>query len=288
MSEVKRIGVVGAGMMGSEIALVFALAGGEVLLADRGAEALDRARAKLTAILEKGVAKGAYDEAAAAETLDRLSFTEDLTRFSDRRLVIEAVFEDEAVKAEIYRTLDPVLPADCLIASNTSSISISVLASYWSEARRPYFMGLHFFSPVSRMKLVEAISGFDTDPTALARAQAACEAAGKVAVPVKDVTGFAVNRLLMAFFVEANKLVEEGVATPEDIDVACRLGLGHPVGPFKLLDEVSNPLALQVMEILHDAYGERFHPPPLMKQMVQSGRHGRKAGRGWYDYRKEA
>ncbi|MEQ8601862.1 MAG: 3-hydroxyacyl-CoA dehydrogenase family protein [Marivibrio sp.] len=287
MSGIKRIGVVGAGMMGSEIALVFALAGCEVLLADKGAEALERARAKLSAILDKGVAKGAYDAAAAAETLQRLTFTEDLARFSDRELVIEAVFEDEGVKAEIYRALDPVLPADCLIASNTSSISISALASHWSEARRPNFMGLHFFSPVSRMKLVEAISGFDTDPKALARAQAACEAAGKAAVPVKDVTGFAVNRLLMAFFIEANKLVEEGVATPEDIDTACRLGLGHPVGPFKLLDEVSNPLALQVMEILHEAYGERFHPPPLMKQMVQSGRYGRKAGRGWYDYREE-
>ena len=287
MTDVTRIGVVGAGMMGSEIALVFALAGADVRLADTGAEALERARKKLSAILEKGVAKGAYDEAAAAETLQRLTFTEDLSRFSDRELVIEAVFEDEAVKAEIYRALDPVLPEDCLIASNTSSISISVLASYWSEPRRPNFMGLHFFSPVSRMKLVEAISGFDTDPAALARTQAACEAAGKVAVPVKDVTGFAVNRLLMAFFIEANKLVEEGVATPEDIDTACRLGLGHPVGPFKLLDEVSNPLALQVMEILRGAYGERFHPPPIMKQMVQSGRHGRKAGRGWYDYREE-
>ncbi|MCR9219667.1 MAG: 3-hydroxyacyl-CoA dehydrogenase family protein [Alphaproteobacteria bacterium] len=286
--DIKTVGVVGAGMMGSEIALVFALAGADVVLADKGAEALERARSKLAGVLEKGVAKGAYDQAAADETLARLTFTEDLQTFADRDLVIEAVFEDEGVKADLYRRLEPVLPADCLIASNTSSISISVLASHWPEARRARFMGLHFFSPVSRMKLVEVIPGFDTDPEALARARAACEAAGKVAVPVKDVVGFAVNRLLMAFFIEANKLVEEGVATPEDIDTACRLGLGHPVGPFKLLDEVSNPLALQVMEILHEAYGPRFQPPLLMKQMVGAGRHGRKAGRGWYDYREES
>ncbi len=284
---VDKVGVVGAGMMGAEIALVFAQSGASVLLADTGQEALERARARLGKIVDKSVDKGAIDRAEADATLDRLDFTQDLQSFADRELVIEAVFEDREVKGEIFKRLDAILPADCLIASNTSSISISVLASYLSESRRPNFMGLHFFSPVSRMKLVEAISGFDTDAGALDRAIETCRAAGKVAVPVKDVVGFAVNRLLMAFFVEANKLVEEGVATPEDIDTACRLGLGHPVGPFKLLDEVSNPLALQVMEILQDAYGERFHPPLLMKQMVESGRHGRKAGRGWYDYREE-
>lgn len=283
--SITKVGVVGAGMMGAEIAYVFALSGASVRIQDANADALARARGRHEALLAKAVEKGAIDQAQADETLDRLVGTESLDDFADRELVIEAVFEDEAVKGEIYRTLDGILPADCLIASNTSSISISVLASYLSEVRQPNFMGLHFFSPVSRMKLVEAISGFETDPEALKRAQAACEAAGKVAVPVKDVVGFAVNRLLMAFFIEANKLVEEGVATPEDIDTACRLGLGHPVGPFKLLDEVSNPLSLQVMEILHDAYGARFHPPLLMKQMVQSGRHGRKSGRGWYDYR---
>jgi len=284
---IRNVGVVGAGMMGAEIALVFALSGCEVRLCDSGADALERARTRLSKILDKGVDKGAYDRTEADETLSRLIFTENLEDFADRALVIEAVFESQEVKGEIFGRLDDILPPDCLIASNTSSISISVLASYVSEARRDKFMGLHFFSPVSRMKLVEVIRGFDTSDQAVALASAACEAAGKVAVPVKDVVGFAVNRLLMAFFIEANKLVEEGVASPEDIDTACRLGLGHPIGPFKLLDEVSNPLALQVMEICHDAYGERFHPPPLMKQMVQSGRHGRKAGRGWFDYREE-
>ncbi|MBP5855416.1 3-hydroxyacyl-CoA dehydrogenase family protein [Marivibrio halodurans] len=282
---IERIGVVGAGMMGAEIAYIFALSGASVKLSDASVEALARARARHEALLTKAVEKGAIDRDGADDVLMRLEGTTDLADFADRDMVIEAVFEDQEVKGGIFKRLDDILPADCLIASNTSSISISVLASYLSEARRPNFMGLHFFSPVSRMKLVEAISAFETDPAALKRAQDACEAAGKVAIPVKDVVGFAVNRLLMAFFIEANKLVEEGVATPEDIDTACRLGLGHPVGPFKLLDEVSNPLALQVMDILHDAYGERFHPPLLMKQMVHSGRHGRKAGRGWYDYR---
>ncbi len=246
MAEAReKVGVVGAGLMGAEIALVHALAGHDVLLSDRTVA------------------------------------TTDLTRFADRDVVIEAVFENEAVKAELWKTLDKTCGPRTIFASNTSSIAISTLASYVAPARRPLFVGTHFFSPVSRMKLVEIIPAFDTAESTVEAVTCLVRGAGKTPIRVKDVTGFAVNRMLTAFFIEAVRLVEEGVATPEDLDLACRLGLGHPVGPFELMDNVSSSLALEVMEILENAYGERFHPPPLMRQMVKAGRIGRKAGLGW-------
>ncbi len=276
-----KVGVVGAGLMGAEIALVYALGGYDVLLTDRGEAELRTALDRLAGILDKGIVRGFYQEAEKPAALARIAITTDLDRFADRDMVTEAVFEDEKVKAEIYRTLDRVCRPDALIASNTSSIAISVLASYLSPARRPHFLGTHYFSPVSRMKLVEVIPQFDTSEAAIERAMTYCRAAGKTPIRVKDVVGFAVNRVLHAFVIEAIKLVEEGVATPEDIDLACKLGLGHPIGPFELMDVTTSSLCLQVQEILQDAYGERFRPPALLKQRVKAGYLGRKAGRGW-------
>ena len=161
------------------------------------------------------------------------------------------------------------------------SISITVLSSYFSPARRPNFLGTHFFSPVSRMKLVEVIPGIDTDGHAVDAVKKLCQSAGKTPIQVKDVVGFAVNRLLHALLIEATRLAEEGVAAPADIDTACKLGLGHPVGPFELMDLVSNSLTLQVQEVLLAAYGERFRPLMLLKKMVKAGYDGRKVGRGW-------
>jgi 3-hydroxybutyryl-CoA dehydrogenase len=278
---VGKIGVVGAGLMGAEITLVYALAGYDVLLSDRTDDALKTALDRLAGILDKGVARGFYKEAEKSPALARIAVTTDLTRFADRDMVTEAVFEDEAVKADIFRILDDVCRPDALIASNTSSIAISTLASYLKPERRPHFLGTHYFSPVSRMKLVEVIPQFDTAEAAVERAMAYCRAAGKTPIRVKDVVGFAVNRVLHAFVIEAIKLVEEGVATPEDIDLACKLGLGHPIGPFELMDVTTSSLCLQVQEILHDAYGERFRPPALLKQRVKAGYLGRRAGRGW-------
>ena len=157
-------------------------------------------------------------------------------------------------------------------------------ASYLEERRRPLFLGTHFFSPVSRMKLVEVIPGLDTADETVVAVTAVCEEAGKTPVPIKDVVGFAVNRLIHIFWIEAMRLVEEGVATPEDIDTACKLGMGLPVGPFRLMDAVTNNLTLDVQEILHEAYGPRFMPRPLLKQMVKAGYNGRSAGKGWYRY----
>jgi len=276
-----KVGVVGAGLMGAEIALVYALGGYDVLLTDRGEAELRTALDRLAGILDKGIVRGFYKEAEKPAALTRIAITTDLAHFADRDMVTEAVFEDEKVKAEIYRTLDRVCRPDALIASNTSSIAISVLASYLSPARRPNFLGTHYFSPVSRMKLVEVIPQFDTSEAAIERAMAYCRDAGKTPIRVKDVVGFAVNRVLHAFVIEAIRLVEEGVATPEDIDLACKLGLGHPIGPFELMDVTTSNLCLQVQEILQDAYGERFRPPALLKQRVKAGYLGRKAGRGW-------
>lgn len=276
-----KIGVVGAGLMGAEIALVYALAGYDVVLSDRTDDALKAAVDRLAGILDKGIARGFYKEAEKAPALSRIAVTTDLARFADRDMVTEAVFEDETGKAGIFRTLDGICKPGALIASNTSSIAISTLASYVSPERRPHFVGTHYFSPVSRMKLVEVIPQFDTAEASVERAMAYCREAGKTPIRVKDVVGFAVNRVLHAFVIEAIKLVEEGVATPEDIDLACKLGLGHPIGPFELMDVTTSSLCLQVHEILHAAYGERFRPPALLKQRVSAGYLGRRAGRGW-------
>ena len=285
---INKVGVVGAGLMGSEIALVFALANKEVLLSDTSTDALDRALANLENILQRGVKRGFYESDQVHPTLARIKTTTNLKAFADRDIVVEAVFEDEAVKARVFETLDSVVPDQCIIASNTSSISITALSSHLSPQRRSRFVGTHFFSPVSRMKLVEVIPAMDTAEQTVEAAIEACTEAGKTAIKVKDVVGFAVNRVLHALVIEAIRLVEEGVATAEDIDLACKLGLGHPIGPFQLLDATQNSLSLQVQGILYDAYGERFKPRPMLKQMVQAGYNGKRAGRGWYKYDKQA
>jgi 3-hydroxybutyryl-CoA dehydrogenase len=277
----EEIGVVGAGLMGAEIALVYALAGHEVLLTDTSPDSLGSALQRLDTILDKGIARGFYQPEEKPRALARIATTTELERFSACDMVTEAVFEDEAVKAATWRRLDAICGTDCLFATNTSSISISTLASYVSEARRPNFLGTHYFSPVSRMKLVEVMPGFETSDASIETAMRLCRGAGKTPIRVKDVVGFAVNRLLHAFMIEAIKLVEEGVASPADIDTACRLGLGHPMGPFELMDATTSSLCLQVQEILFNAYGERFRPPALLKQKVKAGYIGRKAGKGW-------
>ena len=281
MSGIERIGVVGAGMMGSEIALVFALAGRDVALLDSDAARLERAVAGLATVLDTGAARGLWPAEAAGPALARIRPTLDLDDFADRQMVIEAVFEDEAVKRAVLGRLDTICAADCILTSNTSSISITVLAAALAPGRRGRFVGTHFFSPVSRMKLVEVIPGLDSAAPVVETVLALCRDIGKEPVRVKDVAGFAVNRLLHALLIEAARLVEEGVATPADIDTACRHGLGHPIGPFEMMDLVSNSLTLQVQEILAGAYGQRFMPRPLLKQMVKAGHDGRKAGRGW-------
>lgn len=276
-----RIGVVGAGLMGAEIALVFALGGMDVLLHDRDPEALERALARLGALLDRGVSRGLYTEGQRATALDRMRPAPDLTGFADRDLVTEAVFESLEVKSEVLAALDKACSEACVIASNTSTLPISTLGAALSPERRRRFLGTHYFSPVSRMRLVEVVPAFETDPAIVAWTTSLLDSVGKQPIAVKDVPGFAVNRMLHAMLIEAVKLVEEGVATPEDLDTACRLGLGHPIGPFALMDNVTSGLCLQVQEILQESYGERFRPPSLLKQRVAAGYSGGRGRPGW-------
>jgi len=275
------MGVVGAGLMGAEIALVYALAGHRVLLNDVSDERLAAARARLADIIDKGLQRGFVKPEHADGALGRLETTTELAGFAACDVVTEAVFEDEAVKTATWRALDAICRPQCLFASNTSTLPISSLAAAVAPSRRPHFVGTHYFSPVSRMKLVEVIPAFDTSEATVEMVLRLCQGAGKVPIRVKDVAGFAVNRALHAFVIEAVRLVEEGVVSAADFDTACRLGLGHAIGPFELMDQVSSSLCLQVQEILQDAYGERFRPPALLKQKVRAGHDGRRAGIGW-------
>ena len=277
----EKVGVVGAGLMGAEIALVFALAGHEVLLSDTGEAQLAAALERLGRTLDRGIQRGWYKDEEKPLALSRITTSVPLDPFAGCDFVTEAVFEDEGVKAETYKKLDALCPPGTIFASNTSTIPISTLASYVSEARRPNFVGTHYFSPASRMKLVEVIPQFDTSDATLDTAMRLMRQNDKVAVKIKDVAGFAVNRMFLIFLNEAVRLVEEGVATPEDIDTACKLGLGHPMGPFELMDVTTSKLCLQVSEILHDAYGERFRPPALLKLRVRAGFTGGRNARGW-------
>ena len=273
-----KLGVVGAGSMGAEIALVQALAGFDVLLADRSAEVLQNAMARLARLLEK---RGTGSSDTVRGVLDRIQTTTNLDDFEDREIVTEAVFEDLEVKSSVLRQLTAVLAPTGLIVTNTSTIPISVLASTLEVAWRPNFIGMHYFSPVSRMKLVEVIAAFETSDAAVQRAMALANETGKVPIRVKDVPGFAVNRVFHVFLIEAVRLIEEGVVSVEDLDTACRLGLGHPMGPFELMDATTSSLCLAAQKIMFEAYGERFRPRPLLKQRVAAGLVGGRGGKGW-------
>ena len=286
MGEINGVGVMGAGMMGAEIALGFAMCGYEVVLKDSSLELVQKGKDRLAGVLDKAIKKGRFQEDEKASTLERITPTDQYELFKDVDVMVEAVFEDIEVKKEVFGQLNEICRPDCVMATNTSSIPITLLATTVGAERIDRFVGAHFFSPASVMKLVEIIPGLETSEETVAFMMELCRRIDKTPIRVKDVTGFAVNRLLHAMWTEAHRLVEEGVATPEDIDTACKLGLGHPIGPFSLMDLTSNDLNLKVGEILFDAYGERFKPRPILRQKVYANHLGRKTGRGWYDYRK--
>ena len=281
MSTQRNVGVVGAGLMGAEIAFVQALAGCTVTLTDRNEDILKVAMSRLGLLADKGIARGSYTQDQKAAALARIQTSTRLESLAHCQYVTEAVFESESVKVDVLQRLDALCDPECLIATNTSTIPISTLAACLQAGRRTRFIGTHYFSPVSRMKLVEVIPGFSTSEQTVTDALEHCRQIGKEPIRVKDVAGFAVNRMLHAFIIEAVRLVEEGVATPEDIDTACRLGLGHPLGPFELMDAVTSSLCVQAQEIMQEAYGERFRPPPLLKQRVKAGFGGGKGRPGW-------
>lgn len=285
--SMKKIGVVGAGMMGSEIALCFARSGMNVILADIKQEFAEGGKRKQEAILSKQVAKGRMSEEQKADILARVTPTVDLDQMADCDFVIEAVLEKLEIKADTFCKLDAICKPETILASNTSSISISKLAASVSRERAPRFLGMHFNSPASVMKLVEVIPGLLTSDETADMATELLLSIEKEPVRVKDVTGFALNRLFHCFYGEALRLIEEGVVTPEDIDKICVYGLGHPIGICKLLDQLGHDLNISVDQILFDAYGDRFRPSPVLQRFVDSGLLGRKSGEGFYTYEKK-
>jgi 3-hydroxybutyryl-CoA dehydrogenase len=255
-----------------------------VVMKDETFELARKGKDRLEGVLDKAVQKGKFQFEKKEATLSRITPTDQYEAFKDADLVVEAIFEDLEAKREVFAQLDNICMSDCVFATNTSSIPITLLATSVKSERIARFLGAHFFSPASVMKLVEVIPGLETEDKTVDFMMDCCHKIGKTPIRVKDVTGFAVNRILHAMWIEANRLVEEGVATPEDIDTACKLGLGHPIGPYALMDLTSNDLNLRVQQILCDTYGERFRPRPILKQKVNANHLGRKTGRGWHEY----
>ena len=280
----KKIGVVGAGMMGAEIALCFAQAGFETVLSDVSMELAERGKEKQRSILDKRVSKGKLALEDAARILSRVMPTADLHSMQDCDLIVEAASERLEIKQGIFRQLDEICKAETILASNTSSVSITKLSASVAEPRKGRFIGMHFNSPASVMKLVEIIPALLTDREVTAEIRALLLDMQKEPVIVKDVVGFGLNRIFHAMVIEACRLVEEGVCTSEDVDKICKYGLGHPMGVCELLDVLSNDLVLDVENILFDAYGERFRPSQQLIRLVDAGRLGRKTGAGFYDY----
>lgn len=281
---IKKAGVVGAGMMGAEIALCFAKAGIETVLSDTSLEIAQKGKEKQAAVLDKSIKKGKMSADEKEAALRKVTPTGDLKDMADCDLVIEAVLENLAIKQDIFRQLDNICKEGTILASNTSSISITKLAAAVSEERKKRFIGTHFNSPASVMKLVEVIPGLLTEEETTECMTDILVNIGKEPVKVKDVVGFGLNRLFHCFYLEACRLIEEGVCSPEDVDKICKYGLGHPMGICALLDITGHDLNQSVDQILFEAYGERFRPSPVIQRMVDSGRLGRKTGAGFYDY----
>ena len=280
--EIKKVGVVGAGMMGAEIALCFAMSGYTTVLGDINQELADRGKERQATVLDRRIAKGRLEAGQKEEILSRVTATGSLGDMAECDLVVEAVLEILDVKTNVYKQLDRICKPEAIITSNTSSLSITKLASSVGPDRA--FLGTHFNSPASVMKLVEVIPALQTKETAVETVFALLKAIGKEPVRVKDVVGFALNRMFHAFYLEACRLVEEGVCSVEDVDKICRFGLGHPMGVFKLIDQTGHDLNMNVDQILFEAYGDRFRPSPQIQRLRDAGRLGKKTGRGFYEY----
>jgi 3-hydroxybutyryl-CoA dehydrogenase len=281
--DIRTVGVVGAGTMGSGIAQVFAQAGFEVTLVDVETSMLDRARSAISKSLGKFVEKGQLTSAERDEALHRVSVATSLELLGDSDYLLEAIVENLDAKSALLARLDRIAKASAILASNTSSISITKLASATTRADR--VLGMHFMNPVPLMILVELVRGESTSPASLMVAHELCKRLGKTAVDAADFPGFISNRILMPMINEAIYAVMEGVATPEAIDTVLTLGMHHPMGPLTLADFIGLDVCLAVMQVLHDGFGDsKYRPCPLLRRMVAAGRLGRKSGQGFYSY----
>lgn len=280
----KRLAVVGAGLMGSGIAQVAAQAGYDVTLRDVGEDALERARKAIAKSYDRFVDKGVLEATARDESLARITTTTDIEAAADADIVVEAVFEKIEVKREVFTALDKICRDDAVLATNTSAIPITQIGAVTS--RPESVVGTHFFSPVPMMRLCELVRGHKTSDETLARAKTFAEEVGKTCIVVnRDVAGFVTTRLIVALSVEAAKLVESGVATAEDVDVACRLGFGHKMGPLETMDLTGVDIMVNAARNIYtDTQDEKFHPTEGLQRMVTAGDLGRKSGQGWYPY----
>jgi 3-hydroxybutyryl-CoA dehydrogenase len=280
---IEKVGVVGCGLMGSGIAQVCAQAGCSVVVREVTPELITKGLAGIEKNLQRLVEKGSLSEADRKGVRERLLGTTSLDDLKDCDLIIEAIIEQLPAKRELFSALEQICPKTTIFASNTSSISITEMAT--ATARPDRFVGLHFFNPVPVMKLVEVIRTIATDPAVFEEMVAFGVRLGKTPVRTSDRTGFIVNRLLVPYLLDAIRALEEGVGSIEDIDNSMKLGCGHPMGPLTLLDFVGLDTTYYIANVMFDEFKERrFAPPPLLKRMVLAGWNGRKAGRGFYDY----
>ncbi len=280
---IRKVGVLGCGLMGSGIAEVAAKAGYDTVVREVSQTLLDQGLGRLRGSLDKAVEKGKLDAGARDAAVARLCGTTGFDELADCDLVIEAIVENLDEKKRTFAALDAAVQPGAIFASNTSSLTITQLAM--STGRPERFVGLHFFNPVPVMKLVEVVRTLLTDDGVQAEVTEWCRTLGKSPVACKDNSGFIVNRLLVPYLLDAIRALEEGVGTVADIDEAMKLGCGYPMGPLTLLDFVGLDTTYYIANIMFEEYREkRFAPPPLLKQMVQAGRLGRKSGRGFYDY----
>lgn len=282
--ELKRVGVVGCGLMGSGIVEVCARNGYDVVVREVDDDLLKKGLGRVEASMRRAVERGKLSSADMQAARPRIKGTTKLADLGDSDLVIEAVVEKMELKKEVFRELDRLCPPRTIFASNTSSLSITEMASV--TRRPPQFLGMHFFNPVPVMKLVELIRGLKTSEETMATGRRFAESVGKTVVVCKDSPGFIVNLLLVPYLLDAVRALELGIATREDIDTAVHLGLAHPMGPLTLLDYVGIDTTYYIAEAMFDEFKDtRYAAPPLMKQMVLAGMHGRKTGRGFYEYK---